>query len=60
MNNKIIRNDKKKCLSCAGCVSICPKGAISFKNGKIIIDKKKCIKCSNCIDFCPVGAMELV
>ena len=35
--------------SCMGCLahpcqSVCPKGAISMKNGKSVIDQEKCIK----------------
>ena len=38
--------DKKKCLGCGACASMCPVGAISMKGGKAEIDKKKCIKCT--------------
>ncbi|MCK5040378.1 MAG: 4Fe-4S binding protein [Candidatus Aenigmarchaeota archaeon] len=55
-----IKNNKKKCLSCGGCVSICPKNAITLKNMEIIIDKDKCIECKSCVSFCPVEAMEYV
>ena len=52
-------NDPKKCLSCAGCVGVCPKDAISLKDMKIVIDASKCIDCGVCVKFCPVGAMKL-
>jgi len=53
--------DKEKCISCAGCISVCPVTALVFdveaKNPKC--DEKKCINCKNCIRFCPVGALRL-
>ena len=43
---------------CKGCVAhpcmvVCPRGAISFVNGKSYIDQDKCIKCGTCIVKCP-------
>ena len=48
--------------SCMGCVAhpcqlVCPKGAISFVNGKSVIDQDKCIKCGKCKDICPYDAI---
>ncbi len=47
---------------CQGCLShpcqeVCPKGAISFQNGKSVIDQSKCIKCGKCISACPYSAI---
>ena len=48
--------------SCMGCLahpcqSVCPKGAISMKNGKSVIDQEKCIKCGKCKDVCGYNAI---
>lgn len=48
--------------SCMGCLAhpcqeVCPKGAISFVNGKSVIDQEKCIKCGKCKDICPYDAI---
>ena len=48
--------------SCMGCLahpcqSVCPKGAISMKNGKSVIDQEKCIKCGRCREVCPYTAI---
>lgn len=39
------------------CMEVCPKGAISMKNGKSCIDKEKCVKCGKCADACPYNAI---
>ena len=48
--------------ACQGCLAhpckeVCPKGAISFKNGKSVIDQDKCIKCGKCVSVCPYHAI---
>jgi len=53
-----MKNNPKKCLSCGGCVGICPNDAIKLENMRIVIDKSKCTNCGLCRIFCPVGAME--
>lgn len=42
----------QNCLA-ASCQRVCPKGAISFVNGKSFIDQSKCIKCGKCAKACP-------
>ena len=42
----------QNCLA-ASCQQVCPKGAISFVNGKSFIDQEKCIKCGKCAKACP-------
>ncbi len=48
--------------ACQGCLAhpckeVCPKDAISFKNGKSVIDQEKCIKCGKCLSVCPYNAI---
>jgi ferredoxin len=50
--------DEKKCAKCLACVSVCPKNAIEFKDGKIVINEEKCVKCGNCVRACPMGALR--
>lgn len=47
------------CMGCAAhpCHSVCPKGAISMKDGKSVIDQEKCIQCGKCKDVCPYDAI---
>ena len=46
----------QNCLA-ASCQQVCPKGAISFANGKSQIDPDKCIKCGKCAKACPYNAI---
>ena len=49
----------ESCQNClaASCQKVCPKGAISFVNGKSYIDPEKCIKCGKCQKVCPYHAI---
>jgi len=49
----------ESCQNClaASCQKVCPKGAISFVNGKSQIDPDKCIKCGKCEKACPYHAI---
>ena len=47
---------------CQGCLAhpcqeVCPKKAISFRNGRSHIDQDLCIKCGRCHDVCPYSAI---
>ena len=47
---------------CQGCLAhpcqeVCPKNAISFRNGKSHIDQSLCIKCGRCVNSCPYSAI---
>ena len=47
---------------CQGCLAhpckeVCPKDAISTKDGKSVIDTDKCIRCGKCIAACSYGAI---
>ena len=46
----------QNCLA-ASCRKVCPKGAISFVNGRSYIDEEKCIKCGKCQKACPYNAI---
>ncbi len=49
----------ESCQNClaASCQKVCPKGAISFVNGKSHIDMGKCIRCGKCEKACPYHAI---
>jgi carbon-monoxide dehydrogenase iron sulfur subunit len=65
--NPKIRIEEKEdicfAVSCRHCeVPLCTKGcitgALSVKNGVIMIDKDKCVGCYTCILCCPFGAIS--
>ncbi len=49
----------ESCQNClaASCQKVCPKGAMSFANGKSFIDQEKCIKCGKCAKACSYNAI---
>ena len=51
-NKYEVSNICKGCLA-HPCQEVCPKGAISFVDGKSFIDQEKCIKCGKCKSVCP-------
>jgi len=51
---------KYGCLGFGDCVSACPTGAISIKDGKVYINIHRCIACGKCIEICPRGLFSLV
>lgn len=48
-----------KCVGCVAhpCREVCPRGAITWVNGKSYIDESKCIKCGKCKAVCPYDAI---
>ena len=49
-----------KCMGCVAhpCREVCPKGAITMKNGKSVIDEDLCVKCGKCKAICPYDAIS--
>ena len=48
--------------ACQGCLAhpckeVCPRDAITIKDGRSHIDPEKCIKCGKCKEVCPYGAI---
>ncbi len=50
--------DKKKCLACGGCISVCPQDAIDMQSSYAYVNKEKCISCGICIKTCPIAAIS--
>lgn len=51
--------DASLCIRCKKCIDICPAGALSLKDGKVVINREKCIRCYCCHEMCPKGAIEI-
>ncbi len=55
-NQYVVTAHCQNCLA-ASCQKVCPKGAVSFVNGKSYIDQSKCIKCGKCAAACSYNAI---
>lgn len=51
--------DHEKCLTCVGCVGVCPMNAMDWIGQKIVVDSESCTSCRTCEKFCPVGAISM-
>ncbi len=52
--------DKKKCISCNVCTSVCHQGidVMNFANKGIPMEDPECVRCSACVQSCPTGVLE--
>jgi polyferredoxin len=52
--------DKKKCISCNVCTSVCHQGidVMSFANKGAPMTDPECVRCSACVQSCPTGVLE--
>lgn len=50
--------NRELCMSCGGCVGVCPFVALELENGsKLNPNPGLCTGCGICEKFCPVGAI---
>jgi polyferredoxin len=51
--------DKKKCISCGQCTSVCHQGIdiMSFANKGLPMADPQCVRCSACVQICPTGVL---
>ena len=52
--------DKKKCISCNVCTSVCHQGidVMNFANKGLPMADPQCVRCSACVAACPTGVLE--
>ena len=48
------------CLGYGDCQKVCPRNAISVKNGVAKVDPTSCIGCGMCVRTCPNGIIKLI
>jgi pyruvate formate lyase activating enzyme len=51
--------DYQDCLSCAGCISICPEMALLMDLTGLRLRSELCSFCGFCAEFCPVLALAI-
>jgi thioredoxin reductase/ferredoxin len=51
--------EKKKCISCNVCTTVCHQGIdiMSFANKGIPMEDPQCVRCSACVQSCPTGVL---
>ena len=51
--------DKKKCISCNVCTSVCHQGIdiMNFANKGLPMEDPECVRCSACVESCPTGVL---
>ncbi len=51
--------DKKKCISCNVCTSVCHQGIdiMNFANRGESMEDPECVRCSACVQSCPTGVL---
>lgn len=51
--------DKKKCISCNVCTSVCHQGidVMNFANKGLPMADPECVRCSACVQSCPTGVL---
>ena len=52
--------EKKKCISCNVCTSVCHQGidVMSFANKGKPMQDPQCVRCSACVQMCPTGVLS--
>ncbi len=52
--------EKKKCISCNVCTSVCHQGIdiMSFANKGEPMQDPECVRCSACVQMCPTGVLS--
>ncbi|MGF1483950.1 MAG: NAD(P)-binding domain-containing protein [Opitutales bacterium] len=55
-----IFTDKKKCISCNVCTSVCHQGIdiMNFANKGLPMEDPECVRCSACVQSCPTGVLR--
>ncbi|MCA9425068.1 MAG: 4Fe-4S dicluster domain-containing protein, partial [Candidatus Omnitrophica bacterium] len=54
-----ILSEKKKCISCNVCTSVCHQGidVMNFANKGVPMNDPECVRCSACVQSCPTGVL---
>jgi len=55
-----IFSDKKKCISCNVCTTVCHQGidVMNFASRGAPMEDPECVRCSACVQSCPTGVLS--
>lgn len=51
--------DRKKCVLCRTCETVCKAKAIRLENDRMVTDMNKCIFCGKCVTYCMYEARDI-
>lgn len=52
--------DRKSCVACGTCISVCPMRAIDVMKGCYArADERICVGCGKCAKVCPTGCISI-
>lgn len=52
--------DENRCLSCGGCISVCPRMTVPVSHMNSLAEGILCRGCGLCVQVCPVEALSQV
>lgn len=55
----MLKIDLTSCLSCVGCISLCPETALYHDVESLRVLRDDCTLCRICVKFCPVQALSI-
>ena len=48
-----------RCNGCERCIPVCPKKALSMRDGIVVVDRDACDGCMECLDVCYTDALDV-
>lgn len=59
-NVATLKLDKKKCIGCGLCTTVCPHAVFLLANKQAeIVDLDRCMECGACVGNCPTTALSV-
>lgn len=52
--------DPQRCTHCHGCAEVCPNGALTIRNGRLVVNHELCDGCGACVTECPEDAFTII
>lgn len=60
LSKKFASAERKNCVACGTCLSVCPKQAIEIIKGCYAhIDETSCVGCGKCSKACPANCISI-